>query len=236
MCGRYNLYHPVNEAAAAFHAEMLFEGMDARYNIAPTQMAPVIMPRDGTNVMKLLRWGLVPAWAPDLSVGGKMINARAETVGDKPAYRNCLRTRRCAVPANGYYEWQREAHQSKNKMPPQPVYVHHQSDAVLAFAGIWDSWRGPAGDRVESYSIITVPAPHAMSHIHDRMPAILDNETLNIWLDADVQDKSVLTSVLRGTSDGLVIYPVSKIVNSPANDVPACILPVTVVEQTSMIM
>ncbi|MGH7194768.1 MAG: SOS response-associated peptidase, partial [Candidatus Saccharimonadales bacterium] len=221
--------------AVAKHFELaetpLFE---PRYNIAPTQPAPVVRltSASGRRVFDWLRWGLVPSWAKDLDIGNQLINARGETLASKPAFRHAFRQRRCLVVADGFYEWQR---QGKRK---QPFYITAADGSPLAFAGLWERWQSPgagqadkpAGEAspIESCTIITTSASECVRALHDRMPVILPRETWTAWLDPAMDDSAALHDLMnRCAVDGLVSHPVDALVNSPANDSSRCIEPLT---------
>ncbi len=198
----------------------------SRYNIAPTQTAPVVRADDrggGARALAMLRWGLVPSWAKEIKIGASMINARAEGIEAKPAFRTALRRRRCIVPVSGFYEWKRLA-DGKSK---QPYYIRSSSDdEPLAFAGLWERWQPPDADAVETFTIITTAPNQMMSGLHDRMPVILAPEDFDRWLDPTNQDAAGLLPLLKpAPDDAMVYYPVSTLVNSPKNDDPGCIQP-----------
>ncbi len=227
MCGRFTLRSSGQALAKHFElAEMpLFE---PRYNIAPTQPAPVVRAdtATGRRVLDWLRWGLVPAWAKDLAIGNQLINARSETLASKPAFRHAFRQRRCLVVADGFYEWRR---QGKRK---QPFYITAADGAPLGFAGLWERWTPPDGpprgtpSAVDSCTIVTTSASDCMRPLHDRMPVILPREAWPAWLDPGLDDPAALQELLiRCAGDGLVSHPVDALVNSPANDSPRCIEP-----------
>lgn len=218
MCGRY-----VIEISADL-VRRVFGVVDvphwtARYNVAPTQMVPVIRQRgDSTRQLVQMRWGLIPSWAKE--VGEGLINARAETVNEKPSFRQSFRQRRCILPATGFYEWQKV---DKHKIPH---FVRLKNQMPMPFAGIWDSWRAPDGQVVESCAILTTTANGAVGAIHERMPLILHPDEFGQWLDREQHDPVALMSLLTPyPSDCLEVYPVSTLVNSVANDQPECIVP-----------
>jgi putative SOS response-associated peptidase YedK len=188
-----------------------------RYNIAPTQSVPAVRLAGGERRMELLRWGLIPFWAKDPEIGYRMINARAETVAEKPAYREAFRRRRCLMVADGFYEWK------KLNGGKQPYYFRLRSGEPFAFAGLWERWEGPDGP-VESCALITTGPNAVVGEVHDRMPVILEPEDYGVWLEAE--DPDLLRSLLRPYSgDGLVAYPVGRRVNNPRNDEPSVIEP-----------
>ncbi len=191
-----------------------------RYNIAPTQDAPAVRTTpDGQRELVMLRWGLVPSWADDLAIGNRMINARGETVAEKPSFRTALKKRRCVVVADGYYEWQKVG---KRK---QPYLFHFADDRVFALAGLWERW-SKGSVPVETCTIITTTPSRLAATVHDRMPAILDGAAIDMWLDPDVTDAAALTGFLRPFDDEqLAADAVSTLVNSPANEDPRCVEP-----------
>ena len=219
MCGRFTLHSRLNLLLQQF---ALQAGPDwaPRYNIAPTQSVPIVRlsAADGKREMTLMRWGLVPSWAKDISIGNRMINARAETVATKPSFRAAFKRRRCLVPADGYYEWQ------KTVTGKQPYYIHLRDDTPFAMAGLWESWHADQEDTLDTFTIITTDANRATCHIHDRMPVILDPDDYPLWLDPEFEGREALQTLLRPyESDELQLDPVSTHVNSPRNDDPQCI-------------
>lgn len=219
MCGRFVRSTDKDDAQSRFGYEDT-QGilLEPRYNIAPTQMHPVVVIENDQRVLKMMRWGLVPAWAKDEKIGANLINARAETVDSKPSFRTAFKKRRCLVLANGFYEWYRE--DKKNK---RPFYIRLKSFEPFAFAGLWESW-GP--DKLESFTIITTEANELVAQIHDRMPVMLHEKDEGTWLDPDLQDPVKLKSLLKPYSaDSMEMYEVSTAVNSSKNDEPTFILP-----------
>ena len=210
MCGRYLLHTPVHRLQQAFGFTEL-PNLTPRYNIAPTQTVPIIRQQasgEGRE-LALVRWGLVPSWAKDVGIGGKMINARAEGIAAKPAFRTAFHKRRCLVPADGFYEWQKVAGGK------QPMLIRLRSGGPFAFAGLWERWRGPDGE-VETSTIITTTPNALTAPIPDRMPVVLDPADYDRWLDPAQPDAEAL---LRPCPDDwLVAVPVSRRVNSPRND------------------
>ena len=211
MCGRFSL--TANEAELNLRFEL--EGGEApyvpRYNGAPTQLLAVIT-GESPHRLSYHRWGLIPPWAKDISIGNKMINARAETITEKASFRTPLFSRRCLVPADGFYEWQQDTGK-------QPYRIFVKSNALFAMAGLWERWKSPAGEVVESFNIITTEANEFMKPIHNRMPVILKREDEKTWLES--KDSAEILSLLRPyTAEDMDAYPVSKLVNSPRNDVP----------------
>jgi putative SOS response-associated peptidase YedK len=209
MCGRYELHtHP---AALALALGLKFPPeITPRYNIAPTQAVPIVRLRDDERQLSQTRWGLVPFWAKDVSIGNKMINARAESVATKPGYRDAYRKMRCLVPASGFYEWAKMTDGKK-----QPVRICMTDDAPFAFAGLWSRW-GPRDAELETCAIITTEANELCAKVHDRMPVILAPSDYERWLDTSDPDP---VDLLRPyPSDAMRAYPVSPRVNSPKND------------------
>jgi putative SOS response-associated peptidase YedK len=213
------LYFPVELLAEIFDLPDL-PGLISRYNIAPTQAAAVVRSSGNARRLDLLRWGLVPSWAKDISAGSRMINARSESLPDKPAFRNAVRFRRCIVPASGFYEWKPEG---SHKIP---YYISLSDGAPMGFAGIWEVWKTPEGSFLETFAILTTSANPLIAPIHDRMPVILHPDTYGLWLDRDVSNPKQLQPLYPPyPTDLLTLHPVSTLVNSPRNDHPACIEP-----------
>lgn len=219
MCGRYVIEIPPEEVAKFFGLPVPPE-FPARYNVAPTQQVPVVrQANDETRRIDLLRWGLIPSWAKEKTSG--LINARSETVGSKPSFRQAFQQRRCILPASGFYEWQKRGAQKI------PHYIHMANNAIMPLAGIWEAWRSPEGQVIETCAILTTAAKGVVSAIHDRMPVILNVEDLDLWLDRQVQDPERLQRLLSAVpEEQIVAYPVSSLVNKPVNDSPECIRPI----------
>ncbi len=178
MCGRYSLTSPLEAMRQTFAIQGL-PNLQARYNIAPTQAAPVIRRHpDGRLLMHEIQWGLVPSWAQDATGGARLINARAETVAEKPSFRAAFARRRCLVPADGFYEWRKPAPKVR-----EPWRITLPDQRVFAFAGLWERWQGADGSRIDSYAIITTDAAPAIADIHHRMPVILHDADHALWLD-----------------------------------------------------
>ena len=219
MCGRYTNTGEIRDIRIQFNLDEIF-ALSPRYNIAPGQEVPVIVNADGVRKLAMMRWGLVPSWAKDPSIGNRMINARAETVAQKPAFKRLLGKRRCLVLADGFYEWRREG---KRKFPMRIVL---KDTRPFAFAGLWDAWKRAEGDELHSFTIITTEANELLRPIHDRMPVILDGESGAKWLDPELTEPRLLTVLLLPLASELMeAYEVSTMVNSPANDRPECISP-----------
>lgn len=220
MCGRVTCKTKGTDLMKAFQLDFEPEGLSPRYNIAPSQPIPVVVVRP-QRVLEHFRWGLIPSWASDEKIGYRMINARAETVAQK--FRDALELRRCLVAVDGFYEWKAGG---GKKEPKIPMYIHRRSDEPFAMAGLWERWKSPAGELIESCTIITVPPNELVKDIHNRMPAIVPKELHDLWLDPGMRDKERLLQVLRPYAGGdLEAYPVSQLVNSPANEAPECVQP-----------
>jgi putative SOS response-associated peptidase YedK len=219
MCGRFSLGVDVSVIAGQFLLAAI-PPWRPRHNIAPTQCVPVIRRDKATGQRRadLLRWGLVPAWAQDPKIGNRMINARAETVAEKPAYRGAFRLRRCAVPADGFYEWQKTAvaGSAKGRARKQPYRISRVDGKLLALAGLWEAWIPSGEDAVETFTIITTDANAAIAPVHDRMPVVLEDDELDRWLDPKFGDEEALRSMLRPAPDGvLTLQPVPPLVPDP---------------------
>ncbi len=219
MCGRFTLRTRAGALSEQFGCEI--PEFPPRYNVAPTQMIAAVRQELDNQQRRYvaLRWGLIPSWAKDMSFGNRMINARAETVADKPAFRTALRRRRCLVLADGYFEW------TKKGRTKQPHYFRMRNGQPFAFAGIWETWRDQSNERViESCAVITTEANELAQPIHDRMPAILTPRHYTVWLDPSMQEAAPLQSMLNPfESREMVVDPVSTRVNSPRNDDPGCV-------------
>ena len=213
MCSRYFLDADGNVIAYTFNVPV-HERIRKRFNIAPTQEAPVVRVGDsGAREVALLRWGLVPSWAKDLSIGNKMINARSETAAEKPSFRNALRRRRCLVPASGFYEWTGEP----GRKIPHAITVADQP--VFAFAGLWESWNDksqPGAPPVETYTLLTTNANRALAAVHDRMPVILAAADQERWLHASPEEAAQLLRPYA--DDAMRERVVSTRVNNPRNE------------------
>ena len=224
MCGRFSQTASPEVIAQQFALDdpPLFK---PRYNIAPSQPIAAIRidPDINTRKLVLLRWGLIPSWAKDPKIGNQCINAKAETVAEKPSFRSAFKKRRCLVIANGFYEWQR---QGEHK---QPMWIGLRSQRPFAFAGLWEHWKPTEGEPLETCTIITTEPNDLMAPIHNRMPVILAPASYDQWLDPTFQQAEPLKALLRPyPSEELTIFPVSTLVNNPRHDAPQCLEPVTV--------
>jgi putative SOS response-associated peptidase YedK len=217
MCGRFTLSQSAEAIASTFQLSTVPE-LAPRYNIAPTQPIATILLEGDLRQLQMLRWGLIPSWAKDLTIGAKMINARAETVAEKPAFRSAFRRRRCLVVADGFYEWQSQ------KGKKQPFYFRLQDEQPFAFAGLWETWQAPDGEKIDSCTLLTTAANSLLRSVHDRMPVILKPEDYARWLDPQIQKPEQLQPLLQPySSEAMTAYPVSTKVNNPSNDSPECI-------------
>lgn len=214
MCGRYTLYKTPGLAKRFKTRPSAFELHDS-YNVAPGQFLPVIMESEYGRTIELMKWGLVPMWAKDPAIGYRMINARAESIFDKPAWRGPVTYHRCLVPATGFYEWKRVS----GRRTKQPYFVHPKDQELFAFAGIFDTWHDQFGNELWTYAIVTTNANQEMAAIHDRMPVILHPEDWDSWLSSSLQDQGALEALLRPYEDGsLDMYEVSSDVNVVQNN------------------
>lgn len=219
MCGRYSLVASVVELEDRFGFDGEGAAHSPSYNIAPTQGVLTVVAGDGERRAVHMRWGLIPSWAKQASIGSRMINARAETVAEKPSFRTALRRRRCLVLADGFYEWQR------TNGGKRPMRIAMASGEPFAFAGLWDTWRDEEGEAVTSCTIITTEANDLIRPIHERMPVILRPAMEDLWLTREVQDPGVLREALMPHDPGVMkAHEVSTLVNSPANDGPELIV------------
>lgn len=209
MCGRYTLHHKPKEIAERFDVDAIPELTEPRYNIAPTQIVPVIRQID-VREMVGCKWGLVPYWAKDPAIGNKMINVRAETLQEKPSFKNALAKRRCLIPADGFYEWLKVG---KEKVK-QPYYFRLRDGELFAFAGLWEEWKDPEGKRLLTCTIITTEPNKLVSQVHARMPAMLQREDESAWLDLENKPAGVLPLLQPYPVDKMELRPVSRAVNS----------------------
>jgi putative SOS response-associated peptidase YedK len=216
MCGRYNLRMSPQKLAEVFDLVRSIE-VEPQYNIAPTQPVVTIRSQPEGRVASQMQWGLIPSWAKDPKSGARQINARGETVAEKPSFRAAFKARRCLVPASGYFEWKTEG---KTK---QPFHVHRPDDQPIAFAGLWERWRGSADQPpMESCTIITTAAAPEIAWLHDRMPVILEPRDYDRWLTDNV-DAAELLSLLRPYPEPLDVDAVSRFVSNSRNQGPECV-------------
>ncbi|TSA25108.1 MAG: SOS response-associated peptidase [Bacteroidetes bacterium] len=218
MCGRYSFAIEDELIKERFGVSVRSAIYKARYNCAPSQELAIISNQDPEE-LQFFRWGLVPFWARDPSIGNKLINAKVETIAEKPSFKNAFRKRRCLVPADGFYEW-------KKNSAKIPFRIIMNDGSLFAMAGIWEKWVSGEGGVIHSFSIITTEPNELMAPIHNRMPVILLPENEKLWLDDS--NEAVLRELLKPyPADRMTAYPVSKLVNSPKNDVPEVTLPIS---------
>jgi putative SOS response-associated peptidase YedK len=228
MCGRYAIT-TAPEAIRQLFGYPEQPNFPPRYNVAPTQPVPIVRMAQGKRHFALVRWGLIPAWVKDPRAFSVVINARGESLLDKPAFKNAMKYRRCLFPADGFYEWERKGERK------QPYFVRRKGGGPLAFAGLWESWMGPNGEEQESAAIVTTDASPSIAHIHDRMPVIVPPEAFDFWLDPNVNAEMAMEVIKPAQDATIECNPVSRAVNRHENDSPALVEPLTepeVVEET----
>lgn len=217
MCGRFTLYSSLRELKKAFALDTVIGEMKPAYNIAPGEEIFAIIRRDG-NRMGKLHWGLIPSWVKELPGASRLINARIETLAEKPSFQRAFQRRRCVIPADGFYEW-------KGK---QPWYCVPVSGKLFGFAGLWETWKGKNGTLYHSCAIITAEADEVLREIHDRMPVILKPEAIREWLNPEITGFDRLDMILKnGRISRVKTYPVSKLVDAPRNNDSRCIKPLS---------
>lgn len=219
MCGRFTLSTSPDALQRAFPGLEPPEDYRPRYNIAPTQSVLALRSQDGSTRPAWLRWGLVPSWAKDPAIGNRMINARAETVAQKPSFRTAYRQRRCLVLADGFYEWM------KVGRAKVPMRIRFADDRPFTIAGLWERWAPDGAEPLETCTLITTAARPDLEEIHPRMPVILDPADRERWLDPEAESRDLEGLLKPYPGQGLEGYAVSTLVNSPANDVPDCLVP-----------
>lgn len=224
MCGRFTLTQSGETLAEVFQLDAALD-IAPRYNIAPTQPVAVVLCPEQTPHRHLshMRWGLIPSWAKDPTIGNRLINARAETVGQKPSFRTAFKRRRCLIPADGFYEWQRQG----NRKAKQPFYIFLKEHQPFAFAGLWEQWTDPnSGGEVETCTLLTTEPNRLMASMHNRMPVILAPEHYDRWLESGYFHAPILQGMLTPLPEQQMdFYPVSTLVNSPAHETPDCLAP-----------
>jgi putative SOS response-associated peptidase YedK len=224
MCGRFTASFEFSDIRVRWNLDRDLLLYTPRFNVAPetSPNIPVIIRQKGGNECRLMHWGLIPSWAKDPTIGNQMINARAESLMEKPAFKNLVGTRRCIIPADGFYEWRKEGNRKV------PMWVHLKTKEPFAFAGLWDVWRKPDGKRVESFTIITTEPNELVRPVHNRMPVILRSEDEEQWLDVSRTPFAKAQSLLKPLPAELMdAHDVSPIVNSAKYDGPECIQPVS---------
>lgn len=227
MCGRFALNADPQLIQQAFNLDTVPTQLAPRFNIAPSQPIAVIT-NQNPQQLDLFKWGLVPSWSKDPSIGNKMINARVETAAEKPSFRDAFKKRRCLIPATGFYEW--------SQSDKTPMYIHMKDDEVFAFAGLWETWHDPDGGLLHTATILTTEPNELLSQFHHRMAIILRPEDYDEWLRPEALTPNELMPLLQPYPAELMdAYEVSKLVNSPANDTIACITPVGAANQPSLL-
>ena len=230
MCGRYRLSRRKQLVEEYFGTDVSEHEWAPRYNIAPTQAVLLIRqnPKEPIRELSLARWGLIPSWATDSSVGARMINARSETASARPAFRDLVKSRRCLIPADGFYEWKRSG------SAKQPYLFEVNDGELFAFAGIWDRWKDATGTEVETCSILTTTPNAVTAAVHDRMPVILDPDVYDLWLDPGMRNLNAVGDMLRPFDARMMrCYPVSARVNHVVNDDAECSAPVELTDLQS---
>jgi len=221
MCGRFTLTITPEQLQEAIPGLITPTGMAPRYNIAPSQPVAVV-PNDGLNKLDFYIWGLIPSWAKDPSIGSRMINARGETLVEKPSFRSAFRRRRCLIPADGFYEWK----QNPGSKSKTPMYIKLKSGEPFALAGLWENWNAPDGSNILSCTIITTTPNALLEPIHNRMPVILPREAYARWLEPNEVNPAQLQELIQPyPAEAMTAYAVSSLVNRPENDLAACIQP-----------
>jgi putative SOS response-associated peptidase YedK len=222
MCGRFSQERPASELAEIFAAEPLAEELGPRWNVAPTDEAFVVVQRAERRAIVAYRWGLIPHWAETAKVASRMFNARSETLGRSPAFADALRRKRCIVPVDGFYEWQRTGARR------QPFTIRRDDGRPLALAGLWSGWRDPARDQVvRTFTIVTTGPNDQMAGLHDRMPVVLTESSWDRWLDPELADPGELNGLFEPTDEVVLrIEPVSDLVNNVRNDGPELVVPI----------
>jgi putative SOS response-associated peptidase YedK len=211
MCGRFTQRTPAERLKREFQLEEI-PPIEARYNIAPTQNILAVRQMADDREAVLLKWGLIPSWAKDASMGARLINARSETVEEKPAFRQAFKQRRCIIPADGFYEWQRTEGRK------QPFFFRMRDESPFGFAGLWERWEGEGDQIINSCTILTTEANKVLQPVHDRMPVILNRDDYELWFDEDVRKRDLIKDLLRPyPSAEMAGHPVSASINSPRN-------------------
>ena len=226
MCGRFALISDTEQLVMQFGiAPATVAQMPPsvpRYNVAPTQpVTAVRLDTQGQRELTFFRWGLIPSWSKDIEIGSRLINARSETVTEKPSFRTAFKRRRCIIPADGFYEWQ------KLNGGKQPQYIHAVDGRPLALAGLWELWQDPEGSMLQTCTILTTTPNELMAPIHNRMPVIVEPEDFDMWLDPGANPEDGLHLCRPYPAEKMAVYPVSSVVNNPNNDVPECVQPVS---------
>jgi putative SOS response-associated peptidase YedK len=210
MCGRFGLFASGEELRERYPFVEVPPPVEPRYNIAPTQQVAAVRSSAKGSEFAFLRWGLIPSWASDPAIGHKLLNARAETIAEKPSFRSAFKRRRCVIPASGFYEWQNTGARRK-----QPYFIRPREGGLFSFAGLWEEWHDPRGEVVETCTILTTEANDVMRPLHDRMPVILDRDSDALWLDAGADATSLHALLVPYSSERMEAFPVSPWVSNP---------------------
>jgi len=226
MCGRFVISSSYDFIKKSFAIDFTDRDITPNYNVCPTQHIPAVRNKNGKNILTKMHWGLVPSWAKDKSAATRMINARSETISEKPSFRNAFKKRRCLIPVNGYYEWKGD------KGNKQPYFITPTTGVLFGFAGLWERWtdkEAPDSSPFDSCTIVTTAASIAIEHIHTRMPLILDPRYYDAWLNPELEDVGELRRILQsGAVQEMTYYPVSKAVNPVKNNGPELIQKISI--------
>ena len=218
MCGRKTLTRDLQSIIEELAIdEYLDDGFEPSYNIAPTQFSPVLIGKDDSRVLKRMKWGLIPSWSKDEGIGSKMINARSESLLEKPSFQNLVHQNRCVVITDGYFEWK------KGNEGSQPFYISHPKKKLLPMAGLWTTWESSSSRMISSYTVITTIPQKAIAHIHNRMPVILNPIAIDEWIQCEKNTPDIAMANLVPYAGNLSFYPVSTFMNSPKNNSKECI-------------
>lgn len=221
MCGRFTSLLSPELLAVIYEVQAQLDVIEPRFNIAPSQTVMIVRQQlDGKRELTHVNWGLIPSWAKDPSIGHSLINARSETVAEKPSFRSAYKHRRCIIPASGYYEWQKTGEKSK-----QPWYITSADNTPLSFAGLWEHWQSPDGSEIETCSILTTSANELTMPLHDRMPVILSPDTFHLWLLYSSKPEELRQLFTPFPAEYMDCFPVSTLVNNPRNNSPELIKP-----------
>lgn len=220
MCGRKTLTWDIQSIIEELTVDCwLNYDFQPSYNIAPTQLSPVLYGKDNKRIVDIMQWGLIPQWSTDTSISAKMINARSETIFEKPSFQNLIHQNRCVIITDGYYEWKNSGSHS------QPYYIYHKNNALIFMAGLWTTWQ-QKDVQIQSYTVITTTPQPEINHIHSRMPLILESENINHWIQCDTVSSHDAIKILVPYNKPLSFHPVSSKVNSIKNNSPNCINPI----------
>jgi putative SOS response-associated peptidase YedK len=218
-CGRYTLHQTPAQLAKRYNVAKAPADIRENYNVAPGQIMPVVVEEDGKTTIELMKWGLIPSWSKDPKIGYRLINARDDTIFEKPVWRSVILKKRCLIPADGFYEWQKIEENAGAKKHKQPFYIHPKQTGIFSFAGVWESWKDAEDKEWKTYSIVTTEPNKEMRDIHNRMPVILPPEDESSWLDVSrTKREQVEPFLLPYHDNGLEVYKVTQDVNSTANN------------------